>query len=182
MGGKALKNTTTRRYDAQEYHELVPEVEARLRAILPGHRVRAIPAYRTKESFGDMDVLVEGPLPSDIKEQLLAAFSPNETVYSGPVISFDYKELQIDLIKASTEEYDFSMHYYGYNDLGNLLGKIAHKFGVKYGHDGMFYIHRDGDHIFNEIVLTRDPKTALSFLQLSAERHAEGFDTLQSMF
>ena len=60
MGGNALKNTETRRYERDEYFALVETVLARLRS-LPSFRERrmaAIPAYGTKESFGDMDVLV----------------------------------------------------------------------------------------------------------------------------
>lgn len=182
MGGKALKNVQTRRYMADEYHKLVPEVENKLKKIFENKRIVAIPAYSQKESYGDMDVLVEGPFPSDFVERVQAEFNPGELVSNGPVCSFEYKELQIDLIRAPSEEYDISLHYYSFNDLGNLLGKIAHKFGVKYGHDGLYYIHRNGDHVFAEIVLTRDVKKALSFLGLPVEPYLKGFDTLEEVF
>ena len=57
MGGNALKHTPTRRYAKAEYETLRDEVVAQLRADLPQQQVAAIPAYRAKASFGDLDVL-----------------------------------------------------------------------------------------------------------------------------
>ena len=182
MGGHALKRVKTRRYSAEEYHNLVPEVVNTLQALFPGKRIAPVKAYREKPSFGDMDVLVEGPYPTDVDDLLQAAFSPGELVTNGPVKSFDYKELQIDLITAPSEEFSFTENYLSFNDMGNLLGKIAHKFGVKWGHDGMFYIYRDGDFVVKSILLTRDLHKAYKFLGLDAERAIEGFDKLEEMF
>lgn len=181
MGGNALKNTTTRRYQKEEYHELAKEVKEKLTAIFPHSQIEVIPAYANKPSYGDMDVLIDATYPTNIADVLKNTFGYNQLVKSGSVTSFDYKELQIDLIKAAPEEFEFSLHYYSYNDMGNLLGKMAHKFGVKYGHDGVWYVMRDGDYQFKEILLTRDPQQALALLKLDYKK-STGFQELEDMF
>lgn len=56
MGGKAIKNTPVRRFERSEYFELEARVLAQLRSDFSGRRIEAIPAYRAKPDFGDMDV------------------------------------------------------------------------------------------------------------------------------
>lgn len=43
------------------------------------------------------------------------------------------------MLKAN-EHFNTSLEYLNWNDLGNLIGRIAHKFGLKYGHKGLLYI------------------------------------------
>jgi len=59
MGGNALKNCVTRRYQAGEFAVLADEVLHALRRGSPDRRAALLPANRSKADFGDMDVLVE---------------------------------------------------------------------------------------------------------------------------
>ena len=121
MGGNALKNTKTRRYQADEYFALAKEVRDKL---LWGYRgwegkgfgrvnqVEVIEAYRSKESFGDMDVLYTTLSGDSVDANFIQdTFSPNEIVRNGNVISFDYKELQIDLIHSTHDSFESSSLY-----------------------------------------------------------------------
>lgn len=121
MGGKALKTAKTRRYQADEYHALTKEVRDKL---LWGYRgwedkgfgrvnqVEVIGAYRSKESFGDMDVLYTTLSGDPVDETFIRdKFSPIEIVRNGSVISFDYKELQIDLIHSHQDSFESSSLY-----------------------------------------------------------------------
>ena len=186
MGGNALKNTFTRRYEREEYFELEEEVMRELHWSLGRTHtlsVRPIKAYRKKESFGDMDLLVESYGLSPLwKETIRTKFEPNEMVSNGNCLSFDYKELQIDLIITPTNEMNTSELYFSYNDLGNLMGRVAHKFGLKYGHDGMYYIMRDGGTGRKDILLTKDPRRMFDILGFDYDRYLEGFDTLDDIF
>jgi hypothetical protein len=184
MGGNALKNTTTRRYDAAEYEFLVDEVLATLQKKY-FLRCNVLPAYRLKPSFGDMDVLVEKNHSIDwFINMVHDAFRPNEVFSNGGVISFDFKELQIDLVLVGKENYASAFAFFSWNDLGNFIGKIAHKFGLKYGIKGLEYVHRTQDQskIFGRINLSKDPSVILPFLGFDYERWLEGFDTKEEIF
>lgn len=116
MGGNALKNTTTRRYAADEYFAVAEEVMQKLIDNIGVVQADVIEAYRTKESFGDADILYstapgQGIHVADIQR----FFNPNEIVKNGDVISFDYKELQIDLIYSPADCYDYAINNIQYN-------------------------------------------------------------------
>ncbi len=181
MGGRAIQNA--RRVDAAEYRHLVEQVTARLRVALPGTRLEVIQAYRAKPDFGDMDILIErNVLPSDWPQRIAAALGSREVVPNGPVCSFEFDGFQVDLITAQSAWFEFALGYFSWNDLGNLIGRIAHKHGFKFGHDGLHYPLRDGDHLVAEVQVTQDFAQALIFLGLDPERGAEGFDTLEDVF
>lgn len=189
MGGSALKNCVTRRYDKEEYFTLEKEVVGKLKEIFYLSRIEPVKAYSSKESFGDMDVIVEAAIYPEsppgygITAKWYDTFSPKEFVMNGGVLSFEYKEFQIDLIFTKPEEFESSAYYFAYNDLGNLLGRVSHSMGFQLGHRGLLYKWRTKDgHIFEEIVLLRDWKDILPVLGYSYERYAQGFDTLEDIF
>lgn len=183
MGGNALKNTFTRRYEKGEYFILVNEVLSALKILFPNVRAEVIKAYGRKESFGDMDVLIESDhLPNNWSQYVIDYFKSNESYKNGDVFSFDYKEFQIDLIKSKSESFDFSATYFSYNDLGNLMGRIAHKMGLKFGHQGLLYVLREGDKVIKEIVLSTSVDEVLAFLGYDFSRHQQGFETLEEVF
>jgi len=188
MGGNALKNTHTRRYTKTEYESLKEEVvEHLIRKTNRLVRVDPIKSFSSKETFGDLDVLIERSETSKLLNvdyrQLVQTFNPNEIVKNGDVYSFDYKDFQIDLIVTDSKFYDFSLCYYSFNDLGNLIGRVAHKMGLTYGHKGLFYKHKDKHgNIQGLIELTVDPKEAVEFLGYDYEKIKKGFDTLDDIF
>ena len=94
MGGRALKSTYTRRYEKKEYLKLTSEVLRKIRRFF--YRAEIPRYYHTKESFGDMDVLVSmKDYNGDIREFITTQFKPNEIYHNGNCWSFDYKEFQI---------------------------------------------------------------------------------------
>lgn len=183
MGGRALKNTSTRRYLATEYFDLIPQIFKCLNSITKIDRMDVIPAYRTKESFGDMDVVYStwDDLPLCV-EDIKSCFNVNEIVRNGSVISFDFKELQIDVIHLHQESYDYGISYFSWNDCGNIVGKCAHRLGLKHGHNGLFLPLRYDDNVFAEICVTTNHHETLRFLGLDPIVFTEGFDTLEQMF
>lgn len=191
MGGNALKNTFTRRYKAAEFRELASNMLRKLREVFAEdtHNISVIRSYADKESFGDMDILIAPVVghayvmsPSAYAETIHTLFGPKDLLRNGNVLSFDVHQLQIDLIVCKADEYESSCNYFAYNDLGNLLGRLAHSVGVKLGHDGLSYVWRDGTHVFATEVLTRDWSVILDVLGLDFERYTRGFKTKREIF
>lgn len=183
MGGNALKSVTTRRYNAAEYYTLMDELVPIIRELFDTVAM-PIQAVRSKESFGDADILVLGNKPDkEILESKLISIGATEMYHNANVTSFDYKELQIDLIFTSEENWTTSAVFFSYNDMGNLMGKLAHKFGLKYGHQGLTFQYRvDNDKTIGEFVVSKDPQKIFHFFGLSWNRYCEGFETIEDVF
>lgn len=160
MGGNALKNTETVRVDSDTYFTLWNDINHHLRQLDVHYEL--IPAYASKQSFGDMDILYKSEDGRDIIQEIVDILHPHEVVRNGDVTSMDYMKLQIDFIKVHPDEFSFALRYFSFNDLGNLIGRIAHKMGLKFGHTGLLYPYRVGDKVLAEIVVTRDYFEALN--------------------
>ncbi|CAM3563696.1 hypothetical protein [Polaromonas hydrogenivorans] len=185
MGGNALKSIQTHRLDAGEYHALVPKVLEIIRSVVGDKRpLCVIDAYRAKPDFGDMDVLVgSNELRADYKDLLEKEFKSREVYRNGAVTSFDFDGFQIDLIAIPNEKFDYVKSYFSWNDLGNLVGRVAHKMGLKHGFEGLYFPLRAGStHLIAEINITLDVSRALTFMGYDPVRFAQGFDTLEDIF
>lgn len=183
MGGNCLKETFTRRYQADEFHALSKEVSEKLARLFPYSRNEVLKAYRNKESFGDMDiVLCSENLPENYIEMVKAVFKPTQVVKNSNCVSFDYKELQIDLIVTVPEEYETSLSYFAYNDANNMIGRLAHMMGLKLGHDGLSYNWRIETYQFKNIILETDWNKILPILGYDPEVYNKGFDDLEDIF
>lgn len=183
MGGNALKNCETRRLPAEEYHSLCRKVELDIQRLYPTGMIRVIPAYRQKESFGDMDILVEkGIYTPHLFDSLRELWGSKEEVHNNDCHSMELNGFQIDIIAIHQDLFSFALAYYSWNDLGNLMGRVAHKMGLKFGHDGLYSVLRDGTHHLDEILLTCDPLKAMSWLGFDVPTFLKGFDTLEDIF
>lgn len=192
MGGNIKFLTPTRRYSKEEYFNALGEVIDRLsKEIFVEHNqsinsvIRQIKAYNKKESFGDMDVLVNSNyLESDWIERIVALFALKVGDWSknGNVFSFVYEKIQVDLIVTPEENFETSYDYFSWNDLGNLIGRQSKRIGVKFGHSGSHIIVKDNDYVLGEILVTRDTSEMFDILGLNYSTWLEGFDTLEDIF
>lgn len=190
MGGNALSCASVR-LTKKNYERMADSCVAKLRALYPSGRVEAIQSYRSKESHGDLDVLVTAPGYDPFKAA--AALDAVEVVRNGPVTSIgvvvrpevphrDGNVFQVDLVSIDAPSFDYSRCYYAFNDLGNLIGRTAHAAGLSHKHNGLWFYLRDGDYKFREILLTRDYHVALAFLGYDVDRFRAGFDGLEDIF
>lgn len=184
MGGNALSQPSVR-LNRGEYSRLVEEVSDRIMQTLMT-RFEVIPAYELKPSFGDMDILI---YPGFDQGDIARALGATEFKRNGDVTSYGVETsgglFQIDLIRAAPEQFDFSLGYFSFNDLGNLAGRIAHKAGFKLGHRGLIYVLRDqtnSDQVIDEIMVSMDWKAALGFFGFDANRYDHGFAFLDDVF
>jgi hypothetical protein len=130
-----------------------------------------------------MDVLFESDeLKEDLKQYIVRTFNPKELVKNGAVNSFEYKEFQIDLICVPRKNFQTSVDYFAWNDLGNLMGRVSHKLGFKLGHEGLSMTFRDGDYQYAEVSVSRDARQIFAFLDYDYERFLDGFDTVEEIF
>lgn len=195
MGGLALKglpkDKETRRYMANEFNQLAKELLPKIE-LLFNTKVSLVESYHDKESHGDMDILVydTGFNPEEIKKSLydfgatLVVRTPNSRVYS-----FDYKNLQIDLIFTPDEDWETSKVFFNWGDLGNLMGKLFNNYGgladhgflLKYGYDGakVKLVYKGRKKI---VYLTKYPDKVFDFLGLDFTLHSKGFNNQYDMY
>jgi len=201
MGGNALQETYTRRYEKDEYFAFSEHVIATLKAALPNVRINAIEAYAAKETFGDLDLLIEdlGASATETRDKMKTIYEDlgiTELVRSKPMsgtwapevevwsVGGFGGELQVDLIFMPTRFYESAQNYYSYNDQGNMLGRIACSMGLKLGHRGLSYVLYDPANdalVVKELTITTDYLLALTFLGYDVTRFKQGFDTLSDV-
>lgn len=179
MGGTALKIAKTRRYEKDEFVKVTNE----LSSILSKYgQFELTKSYKSKDSFGDADFLYkdEGLKIYDLIKEV---FNPTEIFVNTSVYSFDYKELQVDIIKIREDNWESAVTYYSYNDINNLIGKIARGFGLSWGFDGLKYkLFTKNRNLLGTIYLTKDKDRAFSLLGFDPKKFDDGFEDLEDMF
>lgn len=182
MGGNAIKSVFTRRYQKEEFDQILPIILEKAKKLFSD--AKSTVYFKSKESFGDADILclVDKPITVDIKQWIIDEFGSKEVVQNSHVYSFEYNELQVDFILTPLSAWETSQVYFSYNDLHNLIGKISHRFGLKWGYKGLVYSYKIDGKKLGDIVITTDYRKALAFLGFDVERYDQGFDSIQEIF
>lgn len=182
MGGNALKHLNVERKGAEDFQRISNSVIQSIKSFVTKSAV--VPYYRLKQDFGDADILfTTNQLGREICDHIHNLFNPRSLYVNSSCYSFDVENFQIDLIQSTDELFDVSLDYYSYNDVGNLIGRIAHKMGLKYGHNGLTLpIRKDDSHLGETIIVSRDTRKILDFLGFDSRRFFLGFDTLEDIF
>lgn len=179
MGGTAFVakyGLSSERMDVNTYYTVLNKVLKQLGNVI--HEV--IPHVREKQDFGDIDILVLG---HDAIAKINERFSEYKIIDAGDGVSVLFEDkYQIDFIKTQPHEIDQTITYFGYNDFGNLIGRMAKKFDLKYAHNGLFYRYRDGNHYKKDVLLTYDHLIIFDILKLDVNTFLKGFDTFNDMF
>lgn len=182
MGGNALAPFGARRYERDEYLVLRDKIMVQLGLHVSGVRnFREIPSMTEKESYGDLDILCTELTPENYEEiKRLAGNTP--FVRNSEVLSVLWEELQVDIIPMPHDDFETALVYYSYNDLGNLMSKIYHKFGLKYGHRGLTMPMRDGNNQYDELIVSKRPIDIFSFIGLDWRKFQAGFKNRDEIF
>lgn len=185
MGGNALSKPSVR-LNKEDYFNLWNKLSLSFSQLKESNKIDKfdlIPAYSSKESFGDADILVFTE-NQNYKQDIRDSINATEMKMNGNVTSYGVNTVsgvfQIDIVFSSLEDYDFALNYYSYNDVNNLIGRTArfickedkystkgHYGGFKHGHDGLWYILRDAEEdtrVIKEIDVTKDYNKAINFL------------------
>ena len=200
MGGSAMQNYGVERLTKEQYNEVL----SALTITLP-YKTVAIPSYRAKDSFGDCDLLTtatdEAFENSLSKDFALLGKKRNGGVTSYALQYGNFPPFQFDLIKAKEDSFKFHYNYLSYNDLGNLIGRIAAAFGFKFAHDGLYilawYSHKGeersvarvkeegktndcAEHKMEKLFISNFDE-ALEFLGFDSLRFSQGFNTIDDI-
>lgn len=188
MGGNAIKTVPTVRLEVNDYNIVVNDILSNLKAILPDREIEDIKSYKLKQSFGYLDILISGNTIGNPKQFLKDNFNCEHFVKNSNIISFAYyyKTLdcyfQIDLIFVNLNIFNFALNYFAYNDLGNLIGRIASSNSMSFGWDGLHYkLYHDGQFV-KKIPITKCFKTAVEILGFDYQLFQNGFSTLEDIF
>lgn len=182
MGGNLFKvgRVTKERYE-EILASLIPVLNKHF-----GDYYRIPKPYRDKADYGDVDIILDAGYVRnqfDWFDSLCSDLNVDEIHRVRNIYSMLYMNFQVDIFMTKTNELDSSANFMSYNILGNLLGRIYHKFNLRFGEAGLFYVLRGfSNHISKEIVVTRDMQKILSFLGLSYERWKEGFNNVEEIF
>jgi len=176
MGGNALKNTNCIRVNLNLYNTIKTCILSKLLLYNEFIPIYEIPE---KESFGDLDLLYEYN-GKEIKKIVNEIFTPKEVFSNGNVLSFSHQIneddfFQIDLIKVSNIK--MAQFYFGYGELGIILGRILKKNNLTFGIDGL-WINYGND----KIILSNDPEEICKFTELDYNKWKCGFTTKLELF
>lgn len=182
MGGNIFVNShKTRRLSREEYYQYLDDISKLLLSITGPISFHATTAIRAKEDFGDLDIIVKGCDKRLLIEKFLEGkgfpISKN-----GDVTSFLYIDFQVDLIFTNESHYKYSCHYFDWNDLGNLVGRVSKQLGFKHGHNGLYYVLRDDNRVIKEFLLSTEYLDIINILSLDKFKFKSGFDTYAELF
>lgn len=184
MGGNALKKTYTERKNTEDFFRIGDAIKDKLSQGLNLNST-ILRCYHTKETHGDLDLLIKIPSNSniDFKTFIQESFNPNEIHINGGVYSFDYESFQIDFIPINEDSWEVGQTYGSYDPLGNIMGKSFHKFNLSYGWDGLKYKFRNfnGNNSHN-IHITSDIRKIFEFGGFNYDRYLKGFDNLIDIY
>lgn len=139
--------------------------------------------FKSKESFGDIDIICNTTgFNRNMEEFIKTEFNPGEIFHNGNCWTFDYKEIQVDLIMSPEEHFYNHFFYMSYNDLGNFIGRLAHSLGLKYGQEGLWYNHYYKGTKLGRIIISKDYREIFNYLDLNYDRWEEGFNSLIEIF
>ncbi len=221
MGGNATKQFGSQRVNKETYIKISSMLSNVLlwnnqweHNCFHNFKLYPIPYIANKDSFGDMDiaVLTVKNINFCAKNVEVAINGYNFInsqelvkmvgwVKNGNVISVAMQffidnawtaPFQIDFIVFSNEEtYNFARHYFSYNDLGNLVGVVAKKYGLKFGFNGLFvqsYFDEKGrlgnkhhSQYKVEQKITSDFEQAFKMLGYDVERFKQGFASTEEV-
>jgi len=213
MGGKLLKkwNLPEKRLSNDEYENLKRDIlsslheDARIwsdsmvscfvyEVRRKGPQIDVARAIRSKQDHGDLDVVVGvdflnyGNFIKYIQDTYGVKPHQNSNVISFPVNGF-----QVDVTFVNNDFFNQTIAYTSWGDLGNLMGRIYHKMGLHYGHEGLQYWIREGmfrenndwsdsDHICSKFVISTSMWNICEAGGFDFNRWFEGFNTEEDAF
>ena len=182
MGGNIFENT--RRYSKEEYLAIQEKWVTLLSNYFTVGTLRVV---KDKQTFGDLDLVLAGS-----KEKLIELLTDNYPLsINGNIVSLKDIDFQVDLIIVPETMFDYSVNYFGLQDLGNVAGRMLKQYGFKHGWQGLYYPQRSdveestsngSEHVVKEHLLSLDYYKMLEIAQLDVDKFKDGFDTMEEMF
>jgi hypothetical protein len=177
MGGAIFKES--RRITTKELEDLIVDVSGKLNSL--GIENKALEYFKTKEDHGDLDLVCKGDVISD--KSLIDLFGEIPISRNGKTVSFLYDNVQIDLNFHKPEDFRSAFDFYRLGDVGQIVGRIAHALGLKYGHFGLSFPVKLSDcEEVGEINISQNTQKIMKFFDLDYNQWLEGFNDQVDMF
>lgn len=187
MGGQAIK--IAQRVPRDIFFEYIKVIIPKVQSVF-NTEVHMVNGFHNKQDFGDLDLLVLADRDFGNRRDIVQKnFNPDEISINRHILSFNYKELQVDLIFTPPSNWEASKIFFDWGDLGNFMGKLINNYGnlnnhgylLKYGYDGLkCKLKYEG--VSKNVVLTKDNAKVFEFLGLSFEKWKDGFNNREEMF
>jgi len=172
MGGNAIENAE--RMSKKEYIDICNYLKSLDNTMMITY------SFDTKDSYGDIDVIVIGKIPS--LENISQTFKNGNLTSIG--IIWNNKIHQVDFtIVSSKEKQEFIHTYLSYSIFGMCLGISLNKLNLQYGSDGLklsFVIDNDKTNYY--LLLSTDAKSIFQFLEIDYDRFHMGFKDPNELF
>jgi hypothetical protein len=181
MGGNAF-GITLPRINKKNYNNTINEINEILvtNNIINFHNLKPI---SEKLDFGDIDYLISNEYNSI---NLKSIFNiPNlKTTNNNGVFSILYKHIQIDFVYVNWDKIETIKIFYDYNDLGNLIGRLAKYYYCVFKPDGLYFkiYSEDKSRKLGEVLLSDNIKEIFNFLDLDYNKYEQGFETYKEAF
>ena len=186
MGGNLFK---LGRLPRAQYLVIEADVRRFLDDLLPdGYRIPRY--YGSKPDFGDLDVVIDQGAVEALggadafQTAVTDGLGTSRAMNTGHVYATVYRDFQVDYFMRPSDRFEATYNYLSFNDLGNILGKIAKRLGLKYGEEGLSFVFRRESQTSykKEHLVSRDWSRILAFLGLDLGPWQRGFETLEEMF
>ena len=183
MGGNLL---SVERLPRQEYLKVKQEMLEILTETSYFRRIRVPHENPDKPDFGDLDILVDLYDPPDFAKTFDPCTHPkiksSQKVSHSPILSFEFRKFQVDLIRIPADEFDCSMLFYSYGDFGMLMSMMVRSAGFKFSASGLYL--RATAEVAKDILLSTSPKEILDFYACagSYKRWLQGFKSEKEVF
>lgn len=175
MGGNLFKKDTIKRYNKEEYENLIKLVKEKLSKYFD--KFTETISLPSKNDYGDLDMVYTLRNGEQINwNQIKNDLEYTEIHHNGPYTSILYKdEFQIDFNHAKNFEF---MHFItSYSGIFHLIGWSIKKQNIKFSDDGIYYVFSN-----IKVLLSSDVTKIFEFLCLNYERFIKGFQTETELF
>jgi hypothetical protein len=186
VGGKLVGAA---RMTPEEYREKTDILLSILKVLVDKLRLTTIMPFRKKESFGDIDLILQHKEGSEllVRKELeklgVTEYFESDGI-DDPNFSFNYENDQIDMMFFSEETFEVAKRYLSLNSLGMVIGMMCRHAGFKLGTKGLlmpvFHPERQSS-CLAILTVTTDFDDVLRFLELDPKKHRDGFDTMREM-
>lgn len=198
MGGNAIApHVKSVRLDVERYKNLEAKTLSILQEFFSEGRFNVVRYFANKQDFGDVDMMYNVENNADFLQKLplllMEEFNSTKelpvvrnssvTSVGVPVDTNEEDYFQLDFLYYSKENWDHAEFFLDYNDVGNLLGRVARFAGFKLSDKGLLFPYKnEHGHVVKDVLVTKDPLVTMQVLKLDKALYDKGMDSMEDVY